>query len=88
MQKKCIRLLFSDIEAYINQQEKIDHVDEHGSQKVESDFYIKENTKPLFTERDLLTVHNLYTGICPTDSRLFIKAAYLHYLTSKLIKTV
>ena len=62
-QKKCIRLLFGDTEANLNRLETIKELID-SELTVESSLYCKENTKPLFAQKDLLTVHNLYRYHC------------------------
>ena len=65
IQKKCIRLLFGDTDTYINKSNAVDRlVEDDLSQKLGCEYYIKENTKPLFAQKELLTVHNLYRYHC------------------------
>ena len=59
-QKKCVRILFGDYEAYKNKFRTCARIRPLGHQKLGPEFYRKESTKPLFTANDILTVHNLY----------------------------
>ena len=61
IQKRCIRLLFGselsyDHSEYYETCARVRTYDEHCKPKN----YVLEHTKPLFTEHDFLTVHNLY----------------------------
>ena len=59
-QKKCIRILFGDCESYLDKFKTCARVRPIESQRLGSEFYVKESTKPLFTNHELLTVENLY----------------------------
>jgi hypothetical protein len=59
-QKKCIRILFGDCESYSDKFRTCARARPIESQLLGSEFYMKESTKPLFTEHELLTVENLY----------------------------
>ena len=59
-QKKCIRIMFGNTEAYLEKFRTCARARPIGFQKLGQDFYIKESTKPLFAKIELLTVHNLY----------------------------
>ena len=61
LQKKCIRILFGDKEAYLDKFRTCARVRPLGSQILDSEFYTKEHTKPIFNKEKLLTIHNLYT---------------------------
>ena len=63
-QKKCIRIMFGDKEAYLNKMCTSARTRPKPDQKLGRDFYEKEHTKPLFKLNSLLTVHNLYKYIC------------------------
>jgi hypothetical protein len=58
-QKKCIRILFGDCESYSDKLRTCARAKPIESQLLGSEFYMKESTKPLFTEHELLTVENL-----------------------------
>ena len=59
-QKHCIRVLFGDLDAYLDKHATCARVREFGRQKLGSKFYSKEHTKPIFNRLKLLTVQNLY----------------------------
>jgi hypothetical protein len=59
-QKKCIRMIFGDNESYQNKFMTCARARPLKSQHLGADFYMKESTKPLFTEYELLTAENLY----------------------------
>lgn len=63
-QKKCLRILFGDTEVYKDKFKTGARCREFDLQRLGVEFFRKENTKPLFTEKELLTVHNLYTYHC------------------------
>ena len=63
-QKKCVRILFGDKEAYINKFMTCARTRTLEKQQLGNDFHKKENTKPLFKNNSLLTVHNLYKYTC------------------------
>ena len=60
IQKKCIRILFGDSEKYKDKYCTCVRARPLGMQKLGSEFYAKEHSKPLFNSHKLLTVHNLY----------------------------
>ena len=60
VQKKCIRIMFGDTEAYLDKFKTCARSKEFCSQKLGTEFYEKEASKPLFSENELLTVHNLH----------------------------
>ena len=64
LQKKCIRILFGDLEAYLDKFRTCARARPYGDQILGAEFFRKESTKPLFTEQKLLTIHNLYTYHC------------------------
>ena len=59
-QKKCVRILFGDNEAFKNKFYTCVRVRPFGQQELGVDFYKKESSKPLFSANDILTIHNLY----------------------------
>ena len=63
-QKKCIRALFGDYESYQDKFKTCARVRPINSQRLGSEFYAKESTKPLFTKHELLAVENLYRYRC------------------------
>ena len=59
-QKKCIRIIFGDTEAYLDKFRTCARSRPFGDQTLGSEFYKKEPSKPLFTRNNILTIHNLY----------------------------
>ena len=72
-QKKCVRILFGDNEAYNDKFKTCARCREYGSQKLGSEFYSREHSKPLFTQNNLLTVHNLYRYHCLAETFKILK---------------
>ena len=63
-QKKCVRILFGNREMYLDKFKTCARARSIDKQKLGSEFYQKEHTKPLFKKNSLLTVHNLYKHTC------------------------
>ena len=59
-QKHTIRVLFGDLDAYLDKLSTCARVREFGKQKLGSEFYTKEHTKPIFNRLKLLTVQNIH----------------------------
>ena len=64
IQKKVIRIMFGDTEAYNEKFKTSARCREFGSQRLGAEFYMKEHTKPLFEKHSILTVQNLYSYHC------------------------
>lgn len=60
IQKRCIRILFGDKEAYLDKFKTCARTRLFHDQKLGPGFYIKEHTKPLFKKHAIMTVHNQY----------------------------
>ena len=60
-QKYCLRVLFGDRAAYLDKFKTCVRTRPFTDQKLDSKFYKKEHTKPLFKDNEILTVQNLYT---------------------------
>ena len=67
IQKHCIRVLFGNRESYLEKFKTCARVRPKGSEKLGSEFYSREHTKPLFNEHNLLAVRNLYHYFCTVD---------------------
>ena len=72
-QKKCIRIIFGDTEAFLEKFRTCARVREFDNQKLGQEFFEREHTKPLFTEKRLLTVHNLYRYHCVLECFKILK---------------
>ena len=59
-QKRCVRILFGDRQAYLEKFKTSARARPIESQKLSQEFYEKEHTKPLFNGHNLFTVQNLY----------------------------
>ncbi len=59
-QKHCMRIMFGDKEAYLEKFKTCVRARAPDEQKLGSEFYIKEHTKPLFNKHEIFTVVNLY----------------------------
>ena len=66
-QKHCIRILFGDLEAYLEKQSTCARTRPYKHQKLGAEYYQKEHTKPLFNERKILTVQGLYKYYCVSE---------------------
>ena len=64
IQKKMIRILFGDTEAYKDKFRTCSRTRVFGKQRLGSSFYCKEHTKPLFEIHQIMSVHNLYSYHC------------------------
>ena len=60
LQKKCIRILFGNKDAYLEKYKTCVRTRPFHDQKLNTDFYVKERTKPIFKDNSILTIHNLY----------------------------
>ena len=60
-QKQCVRFLFGDKEAFVNKYRTCARTRPLKNQLLGEEFYMKEHTKPLFKEHDILSYMNLYT---------------------------
>ena len=63
-QKKCIRILFGDRDAYIEKFKTCVRCRPYDQQKLGKEFYEKEHTKPLFKKFEIMSVPNLYSYHC------------------------
>ena len=63
-QKKCIRILFGDFEAYVDKFKTCARARPINSQRLGSEFYGQGSTKPLFAKHKLLAIENLYRYRC------------------------
>ena len=61
IQKKSLRILFGDSEAFQEKFRTCARTRAFSEQILGASFYTKEHTKPLFEKHKILTIHNLYT---------------------------
>ena len=72
-QKQCIRVLFGDLDKYLDKQSTCARTRPYGAQKLGQTYYEKEHTKPIFNRLKLLTVQNLFKYHCISDLSKIIK---------------
>lgn len=73
IQKKCVRILFGDQEAYSSKFKTCVRARPVKHQKLGSEFYAREKSKPLFNKLSILTVHNLYKYHCLLEMFKIVK---------------
>jgi hypothetical protein len=73
IQKKCIRVLFGDREAFLDKYNTCVRARPIDSQTLGNEFYMPEHTKPLFKENKILSIHNLYTYHCFMETYKILK---------------
>ena len=59
-QKKCVRVLFGNYEAYVNKFKTCARTRGFENERLDASHYIKEHTKPLFSKHELLASYNIY----------------------------
>ena len=67
-EKKCIRILFGDKEAYLDKFKTCARSRAYGYQELTSEFFVKEHSKPLYNKHNLMSAHNLYFYHCVMDT--------------------
>ena len=60
LQKKCLRILFGDKEAYLDKFKTGARARPLGHQKLGAEFFANENSKPLYNDNYILSIFNLY----------------------------
>ena len=60
VQKHCVRLLFGDLEKYLDKFKTCARARPYGKQILGCEFFCKEHTKPLFSEHGILAFQNIY----------------------------
>ena len=78
IQKKVIRILFGDYEAFKDKFNTCARSRQFGEQKLGAEFYQKEHTKPLFYKHEILTVQNLYNYHCFMETFKILKLQSPH----------
>ena len=63
-QKHCMRILFGDLDAYLEKQSTCARTRPYGQQKLGPKYYQKEHTKPIFNRLKILTVQGLFKYHC------------------------
>ena len=67
VQKHCIRILFGDLDAYLEKQSTCARARPFKQQKLGIKYFEKEHTKPIFNRLNILTVQALYKYHCITE---------------------
>ena len=73
MQKRCIRILFGNKDAYLEKFKTCARARPFEDQILGQEFFKREHTKPLFKKHKLFTVHNLYFFHCCNEVLKIIK---------------
>ena len=81
-QKHCIRILFGDLEAFIDKHSTCCRTRPLENQRLDHKFYCKEHTKPLFNEHKILSMKNLYNYQTCIETFKIIKFKYPKILYS------
>ena len=66
-QKKCLRILFGDKEAYLNKFKTCARARGIENQYLGQEFYRRENSKPLFKKNNIMNVCNLFIYHCSNE---------------------
>ena len=72
-QKRCVRILFGDKEAYLEKFKTCARCRLFCHQLLGDEFYCKEHTKPLFNKLEIMTVHNIYSYHCEIELLKILK---------------
>ena len=67
LQKKCMRILFGDKEAYLNKFKTCARSRPLDNQILGQEFYSREHTKPLFNQHGIMNVRNLHIYHCSNE---------------------
>ena len=73
IQKKCIRIMFGDYNAYVDKFKTCCRARTIDHQILGAEFYAKEHTKPLCKKHGILAINNLYTYHCLLETFKIIK---------------
>ena len=72
-QKKCVRVMFGDRDAYLEKFNTCARTRSYENRMLGREFYKKEASKPLFSTNNILTVHNLHKYHCLLELFKIIK---------------
>ena len=72
-QKKIMRVLFGDREKFLDKYRTCTQARPYPEQKLPSEFYIKEHSKPLFNKNNILNLKNLYFYHCANETFKILK---------------
>ena len=63
-QKYCVRILFGDLDTYLDKQSTSARARPFNYQKLGAKYYQKEHAKPIFSKLQILTVQGLFKYHC------------------------
>ena len=72
-QKHCVRVLFGNKSAYLEKKSTCARARPFGLQNLGAEFFQPEATKPLFKDNQILSIHNLYSYHCFTETLKILK---------------
>ena len=84
IQKKCLRVLYGDREAYINKFCTAARTRPYGEQRLSSAFYEREHTKPFFNKNGIMNFRNLYTYMTSNEFLKIMKYQQPTVLSNEL----
>ena len=76
LHKKYLRILFGNLEQYLDKFNTCARTRPFGAQILTSEFYMREHTKPIFSENKILTVNNLYQYTMACELMKILKFGY------------
>ena len=76
IQKHCIRILFGDLEAFLDKHKTCSRTRSIENQRLGHEFYCKEHTKPLFYDQQILSFKNLYNYQICIETLKILKFKY------------
>ena len=76
LQKKCLRILFGNLEQFLNKFNTCARSRPFGAQILSPQFYMREHTKPIFNANKILTVNNLYQYTSACELMKILKFGY------------
>ena len=82
LQKKCMRILFGDKEAYLNKFKTCARSRPLDNQILGQEFYSREHTKPLFNQHGIMNVRNLHIYHCSNEILKILKFRTPYYTVS------
>ena len=82
-QKHCMRILFGDLDKYIDKFKTCARTRPMESQRLGQDLFKRENTKPLFYKQGILSFYNLYNYYLILETAKTLKTSIPHILYQK-----
>ena len=83
-QKHCIRVLFGDLNAFLEKQSTCARARPYPRQKLDGKYYVKEHTKPIFNRLKILTIQGLYKYFSITEIYKMMKLRHPYSLFSHI----